>query len=194
MVIFSPQNENAGYLTGKLLIASPGLTDGCFDRTVIYLCEHNADGAMGVVVNHPIANIRLGEILSALSMPAGGAVADVPVYFGGPVESHRGFVLHTDDVVFDDSVVGADGIALTANVGMLKNIAEGQGPRHSFLVLGYSGWAAGQLESEIETGSWITAPATRKLVFDEDNAMKWTKSAASLGVDLSRLSSAVGHA
>jgi putative transcriptional regulator len=194
MVVFAPQNNKDGYLSGQLLIASPALSDGCFDRTVIYVCEHNAEGAMGVIVNHPIANIRLGEILSALSLPTGNSVGDLPVYFGGPVESHRGFVLHSNDVVLDDSVVGTDGITLTASVGMLKGIADGHGPKHGFLVLGYAGWSAGQLESEIETGSWITAPASRDLVFGADNEMKWNLSAASLGVDLSRLSSVVGHA
>jgi putative transcriptional regulator len=149
---------------------------------------------MGVIVNHPIANIRLGEILQALSLPAQGGIGDLPVYFGGPVESHRGFVLHTADKLLEDSVVGVDGITLTANIGMLKGIAEGEGPRKGILILGYAGWAAGQLEAEIETGSWITAPATSGLVFDADNEVKWTGAAASLGVNVANLHSVVGHA
>lgn len=194
MVVRTPSATHSGYLAGQLLIASPGLTDGCFDRSVIYLCEHSAQGAMGVIVNHPIANIRLSEILQALELPNARGVGDLPVYFGGPVESHRGFVLHTDDKLLEDSVVGTDGITLTANVGMLKGMAEGQGPQRGFLVLGYAGWEAGQLEAEIESGSWITAPANRKLVFEAVDDMKWTLSAASLGVDMARLSSSVGHA
>lgn len=194
MVIFAPDNNTSGYLTGQLLIATPALSDGCFDRSVVFLCEHSQNGAMGVMVNHPIANIRLGEILSALSLPSGHGIGDLPVYFGGPVESHRGFVLHTADKLLEDSVLGAEGIALTANIGMLKEIAAGHGPKESFLVLGYAGWGAGQLESEIESGSWITAPATRDLVFHTDNDAKWNLSAASLGVDLARFASVVGHA
>ncbi len=194
MVIHAPHNNGDGYLTGQLLIATPALADGCFDRAVVYLCEHSATGAMGVIINHPIANISLGEILKALSMPTPGDIGNLPVYFGGPVDSHRGFVLHTSDQVLEDSVVGSDGITLTANIGMLKGIAEGHGPMKGFLVLGYAGWAAGQLEAELESGSWITAPATRKLVFDSENDTKWNLSALSLGVDLSRLSTHVGHA
>lgn len=194
MVVFAPQNAGDGYLTGQLLIATPALSDGCFDRSVIYMCEHNENGAMGVIVNHPIANIRLGEILQALSLPAQGGIGDLPVYFGGPVESHRGFVLHSADKLLEDSVIGADGITLTANIGMLKGIAEGEGPRKSFLVLGYAGWSPGQLEAEIESGSWITAPATSALVFDAENDTKWTGAAATLGVNVANLHSVVGHA
>lgn len=194
MIIHPSHHDESGYLTGHLLIATPALSDGCFDRAVIYLCEHGEQGAMGVIVNHPIANIRLGEILEALSMPGKRDVCDLPVYFGGPVESHRGFVLHTTDIVLEDSVVGNEGIALTANIGMLKGIAEGKGPRHGLLVLGYAGWAPGQLEAEIETGSWITAPATRELVFEIDSETQWNRAAASLGVDLARFANVVGHA
>jgi putative transcriptional regulator len=194
MVVYTPSNNEEGYLSGQLLIATPSLSDGCFDRSVIYLCEHNAEGAMGVIINHPVANIRMGEILKALSLQTGGDISNLPVYFGGPVDAHRGFVLHTADQVLEDSVVGSDGITLTANVGMLKGIAEGQGPRQGFLVLGYAGWGAGQLESEIESGSWITAPATRKLVFEADNDLKWSLAAASLGVDIGRFANVVGHA
>lgn len=191
----TPQGDNpAGNLRGQLLIATTGVNDGCFDKSVIYLCEHNAEGAMGVIVNHPIANIRLGEILSALDINAAQGVSDLPVFFGGPVEAHRGFVLHTNDRTAEDSVIGADGITLTAHIGMLKNIAAGDGPRQGFLVLGYAGWGAGQLEAELEAGSWISVPATRKLVFDTENEMKWSVAAATLGVDMHRLSNTVGHA
>lgn len=194
MVIHMPHTPNDGYLAGQLLIATPSLQDGCFDKTVIYLCEHSAAGAMGVIVNHPVANIRLGLILKELELESDDDIGDFPVYFGGPVESHRGFVIHTNDVVLEDSVVSDNGIALTANIAMLKSIAQGKTPKSNFLLLGYAGWSAGQLEAEIESGSWITAPATKELVFDTDNDMKWNLAAASLGVDLNRLSSIVGHA
>lgn len=183
-----------GYLTGRLLVATPGVNDGCFDKSVIYLCEHTPAGAMGVVINRPIANIRLGEILRSLSINTERDVGDLPVYFGGPVESHRGFVLHSSDRMLEDSVLGADGMAVTANVGILRGIAEGNGPRQGILLLGYAGWGEGQLEQELESGHWIIVPATRELVFETENEMKWTLAAASQGVDIMRVSSVVGHA
>ncbi len=195
MAVLDVKDEHGGYLRGHLLVATPALKDGCFDKSVIYVCEHNEHGAMGVVVNRPIANIRLGEILQVLEINSNHEIADLPVYFGGPVEGHRGFVLHTSDVTLPDTVIGVDGVCLTAHVSMLRGMANGTGPRESFLVLGYAGWQAGQLEAELENGSWLTVPATRDLVFHTDDAMKWSLSAASVGVvDLGRLSSVVGHA
>ncbi|MBV8939450.1 MAG: YqgE/AlgH family protein [Alphaproteobacteria bacterium] len=183
-----------GYLTGTLLIATPSLQEGCFSKAVIYICEHSPGGAMGVIINQPIASVRLAEILKELDLVTDRKIGDLPVYFGGPVEGHRGFVVHTADVVLEDTVTNKEGIALTANIAMLRSIAEGHMPQHNFLVLGYAGWAAGQLEAEIEAGGWITAPATRSLVFETNDEEKWMLSAASLGVDLSRLSAEVGHA
>lgn len=194
MAVFATSDLSNGYLRGQVLIATPALNDGCFDKTVIYLCEHNAEGAMGVIINRPIANIRLGEILRALNIVTENDIGDLPVYFGGPVEPQRGFVLHTSDVALDDTVVGTDGISLTAHIAILRGIAEGQGPKEGFLALGYAGWGPGQLEAELENGSWISAPATSKLVFGSDNELKWSLAAAALGVDLGRLSSQVGHA
>ncbi len=187
------------YLSGKLLIATPAIHDGVFDKSVVYLCEHNALGAMGVIVNRAIASIRLGNILQELHTLAGGEVGDLPVHFGGPVESHRGFIVHTADVRLPESVVssegGEDAIAITASLGMLKTIAQGRSPRHALLALGYAGWAAGQLEDEIASGSWITAAATPELIFQLENANKWALAGAAIGVsDMYRLSTIVGHA
>lgn len=184
----------SGYFAGQLLIATPGMEGGCFDKSVVYLCEHSAGGAMGLIVNHPLKHITLGAIFQELGLVAEREVAGRPVYFGGPVEPQRGFIVHTTDLVLQDSVVGEGGIALTANVGMLRGMAAGHLPQYSFLALGYAGWGAGQLEAEMEAGSWISVPATRQLVFETENELKWTLSAASLGVDLSRLSTVVGHA
>lgn len=183
-----------GYLRGQLLIATPALQDGCFDKSVIFLCEHSPEGAMGVVINRPIAHIRLGEILDSLDIKPEHNVDDLPVYFGGPVESHRGFVLHSDDMRLKESVQGPQGICLTAHVNMLKGMAQGRGPNDGFLALGYAGWEPGQLEAELESGNWLTTPATKELVFETPNEHKWSLAAASIGVDLARLSAHVGHA
>lgn len=193
MIVHTIADSSTGYFSGHLLIATPAL-EGCFDRSVIYLCEHNAQGAMGIVVNHPVANIRLSEILKALNINAGRDIGDLPVYFGGPVEAHRGFVLHSNDKLTEDSVVGPDGITLSSNIGLLRAVAEGAGPKQGFLALGYAGWGAGQLEAELEAGSWITVPASRELVFHTDDDLKWSLAGASQGIDMSRVSSVVGHA
>lgn len=189
------RDNPSGYVADRLLVAMPSLQDGCFNRSVIYLCAHSPEGAMGVIVNSLITTVTMDEVLDQLSIPHELKMPDVPVHFGGPVEAHRGFILHSDDVVLDDSLVQGGGIALSANIGMLKRIAEGSGPKHALLSLGYSGWAPGQLEAEIEAGSWIVAPVSREIVFSTDNEMKWALAAASLGIeDVSRLSYTIGHA
>lgn len=188
-------SHGADSLVGQLLIASPALSDSCFDRAVVYLCDHGPHGAMGVIINRPIANLQLGELLESLDIPAEQrGVESLPVYFGGPVDAHRGFILHSTDYITEQSMVSPQGLAVTANVVMLKDMARGNGPNESMLVLGYAGWTAGQLEAELESGSWHTAPATKELVFHTDNEMKWAQTGASLGVDMSRLSFVVGHA
>lgn len=182
-----------GMLTGKLLVATPAIADGCFGKSVIFVCAHNDSGAMGVIVNHAVENVHIEDIFSQLHITM-REKPNLPVHFGGPVEPHRGFILHTSDQVLDDSVVEGDGIALTANIAMLKVIALGAGPQQAILCLGYAGWGAGQLESEIEGGSWIVVPSSRHLVFDADNDLKWHLSASGIGVDITRVSPTVGHA
>ncbi len=194
-IAFNAAIDNpSGYLTDRLLVAMPSVQDGCFNRSVIYICAHNASGAMGVIVNSLIDSISLHEVMEQLEI-AMDIPADMPVHFGGPVDAHRGFVLHSSDVVLDDSLVHASGMALTANVHILRDIAAGKGPEQGALMLGYAGWSPGQLEAEIEAGSWIVAQPDKKIIFETDNELKWSLACASLGIDdSSRLSYTVGHA
>lgn len=183
-----------GYLGGQLLVATPVVQDSCFAKSVIFVCAHNASGAMGVIVNSPMENIAIRDVFEQLEIDIGAAMKDMPVHFGGPVDANRGFVLHTGDYRLEGSVIEHDQLVLTANIEVLRDVAKGGGPLQSILMLGYAGWAPGQLESEIEIGSWIVVPATTELVFQKDNEIKCHLAAASLGVDLSRFSTTVGHA
>jgi putative transcriptional regulator len=186
--------QTTGYLEGQLLIAMPAMQDPRFARTVIFICTHNSDGAMGLVVNKLFGSLTFSELLEQVGIEATGVKNQIRVHFGGPVESGRGFVLHSPDYVKEGTLVVESDIALTASVDILKAIAKGQGPRHSFLALGYAGWGAGQLDSEIRANGWLNAPADQSLVFDDDLDTKWKRAMAKLGVDFSKLSSDVGHA
>jgi putative transcriptional regulator len=181
-------------LSGQLLVAMPQMADPRFARTVVYLCAHSSDGAMGLVVNRLIDSLTFGSLLSQLGVEPEGAPADVPIHFGGPVESSRGFVLHTSDYLQDSSLVIDDEIALTATVDVLKAIAQGTGPRCRVLALGYAGWAPGQLDAEIQANGWLLVPADLELVFGPENDSKWQRAIAKIGIDLSLLSSEAGHA
>jgi putative transcriptional regulator len=181
-------------LTGQLLVAMPQMTDPRFARSVVYLCAHSADGAMGLVVNRLIDSVSFGHLLEQLGVETGSHQSDMPVHFGGPVESSRGFVLHTTDYVQDSSLVIDRDIALTATIDMLKAIASGKGPERCVLALGYAGWAPGQLDAEIQDNGWLLVPSDLELVFGRDNGAKWQRSLAKIGVDLSLLSSEAGHA
>lgn len=183
-----------GYLEGQLLIAMPAMQDPRFARTVIFMCTHNSDGAMGLVVNKLFGSLTFSELLEQVGIEDTGVKNQIRVHFGGPVESGRGFVLHSPDYRKEGTLVVESDIALTASVDILKAIAKGQGPRHSFLALGYAGWGAGQLDSEIRANGWLHAPADQSLVFDDDLDTKWKRAMATLGVDSSKLSSDAGHA
>jgi putative transcriptional regulator len=181
-------------LSGQLLVAMPQMSDPRFARAVVYLCAHSSDGAMGLVVNRLIDSLTFGNLLSQLGVEAEGGPADMPVHFGGPVESSRGFVLHTSDYLQDSTLVIDDEIALTATIDVLRAIARGAGPRHRVLALGYAGWAPGQLDAEIQANGWLLVPADLDLVFGDENDAKWERAIAKLGIDLSLLSSEAGHA
>jgi putative transcriptional regulator len=181
-------------LTGQLLVAMPQMSDPRFARSVVYLCAHSADGAMGLVVNRLIDSISFATLLEQLGVEPNADQSNVPVHFGGPVESSRGFVLHTTDYVQDSTLVIDHEIGLTATIDMLKAIAGGQGPARCVLALGYAGWAPGQLDAEIQDNGWLLVPSDLELVFGPDNGAKWKRSLAKIGVDLSLLSSEAGHA
>jgi putative transcriptional regulator len=190
----STASTTSGYLEGHLLIAMPTMGDPRFERTVIYMCAHSAQGAMGLVVNKLVDHITFAGLLEQLSIETPSVAADVKVHFGGPVETGRGFVLHSGDYRQDSTMVVDEDFALTATVDILRAIAAGQGPRHSLLALGYAGWAPGQLDSEIQANGWLHCAADFGLVFDRDNEAKWTRAIQKVGVDLSFLSTDAGHA
>jgi putative transcriptional regulator len=181
-------------LAGQLLVAMPQMADPRFARSVVYLCAHSADGAMGLVVNRLIDSLTFQNLLEQIGVEQSAAADDMPIHFGGPVESSRGFVLHTADYVQDSTLVIEDDIALTATMDVLKAIARGEGPQRRVLALGYAGWGAGQLDAEIQANGWLLVPADLDLVFDNDNDSKWERAMAKIGIDLSLLSSEAGHA
>lgn len=184
----------SGYLSGQLLIAMPTMQDARFARSIVFMCAHTADGAMGLVINRLLGKLTFPELLEQIGIPTSRPIENVRVHFGGPVESGRGFVLHSADFRTEGTLVVEGGIALTASVDILKAIAEGRGPRHSLLALGYAGWGPGQLESEIQANGWLNVQADDALVFDGDLDTKWERAMSKLGVDSSMLSGAAGHA
>ncbi|HZZ62316.1 MAG TPA: YqgE/AlgH family protein [Roseiarcus sp.] len=189
-------------LEGQFLIAMPSLRGGPFARSVVYLCAHRDDGAMGLIINQRADEIDFSQLLVQLGIVPGErairlprSAEDVRVVRGGPVETGRGFVLHSPDYGSTDSTVKiADDVCLTATVDILRAIAGGTGPSRAVLALGYAGWSSGQLESEILANGWLTCPADSALIFGMDDAQKYDRALAKLGIDLGMLSSDAGHA
>jgi putative transcriptional regulator len=190
----SEDRTKTGYLEGQMLVAMPQMADPRFQRSVIYLCAHSADGAMGLVVNKAIESLTFPDLLRQLSIESGPGTTSIRVHFGGPVETGRGFVLHSDDYMQEATLAIRTGIALTATIDVLKAIAAGQGPRHSLLALGYSGWAPGQLDAEIQANGWLICPPDDDLIFGIDLDEKWPKAVAKIGIDLTKLSTMSGRA
>lgn len=185
--------DKDGYLTGQLLMAMPGLEDSRFERTVIYVCAHSEDGAMGLVINRPCNAIGFPALLEQLDIDVEDA-PELPINSGGPVETGRGFVLHSSDYVQDSTLVVSDTIALTATIDVLTAIASNRGPRASLIALGYAGWGPGQLDDEIQQNGWMTVEADERLVFNTDLKLKWPEAMAKIGVDVSMLSTEAGRA
>jgi putative transcriptional regulator len=191
-----------GYLDGQMLIAMPAMQDERFARSLIYVCAHSSEGAMGIVVNHPAPNINFSDLLVKLDViPASERIqlptrsGGVKVMRGGPVETERGFVLHSADFFIENSTLPIDeGICLTATIDILKAIARGNGPASAILALGYAGWAPGQLETEIQGNGWLHCTADPDLVFGADVVGKYDKALKKIGIDLGMLSSELGHA
>ena len=184
---------NGSNLAGSLLVAMPTMPDERFARTVIYVCVHNPDGAMGLVVNRILDDLTLDGLLRQLDLKPSRYLGD-PIHVGGPVETSRGFVLHSRDYIHDGTLVIDDRFALTATVEVLKAIATGHGPARAVLALGYAGWAAGQLDGEIQANGWLLVPADDELVFGRDNDAKWGRALAKLGIDPALLSAEAGRA
>ena len=190
----SDAEQSDGYLEGQLLIAMPTMGDERFQRTVIFMCAHSAQGAMGLVVNRLADQIDFKDLLDQLRIEVPALIQEIQVHTGGPVESGRGFVLHTTDYFQDSTLQVSDDIGLTATADILKSIATGDGPVHSLLALGYAGWAPGQLDAEIQANGWLHVPADRELVFDRDLDSKWERAVQKVGIDPSFLSMDAGHA
>jgi putative transcriptional regulator len=187
--------DQASSLTGQLLVAMPQMGDPRFARSVIYLCTHSDDGgAMGLVINKRLGMLTLAELFSQLQIQGGELAQQQPVHFGGPVEPGRGFVLHTADYHEEATLPVTGNIAVTATLDIMRAIGKGRGPRQSLFALGYAGWAPGQLDAEIQANGWLSVAADEAILFDPDHDGKWQRALAKLGVDLSALSSAAGHA
>lgn len=181
-------------LTGQLLIAMPAMEDPRFAQSVIYLCAHTEDGAMGLVLNRPLSSPTFEDLLRQLDVSPTPPARRIALCDGGPVDGARGFVLHTADWTGDGSLQVDESVALTASLDVLKAIAAGEGPREGLLALGYASWGAGQLDEEIFANSWLSAPASLDLVFGKDHTTKWRRAFASLRVDPALLSGVAGHA
>lgn len=199
---FHDTKSGRGYLDGQLLIAMPGMQDTRFARTVVYICAHSADGAMGITINKAASEITFKDLLVQLDILPDGPTIKLPdcagrmkVHRGGPVETTRGFVLHSADYFSESSTLPIDDdVCLTATLEILKAIANGRGPENALLALGYAGWAPGQLENEIQANGWLFCPASAEIIFDPDLNAKYDRALATLGVDPARLASDAGHA
>ncbi len=185
----------AGFLGGKLLIASPGIGDPRFDRSVILMCDHSAEHAMGIVLNKQVEGLRLPEVFEQLGVETTDETIDRPVLLGGPVERQRGFVLHTNDFQTADATLAVtDHIGLSSTKDALDAMASSTPPRRSMLALGYAGWGSGQLEDELAANAWLVADANETLVFSDDIDGKWQNALGTLGVTPEHLSGASGTA
>lgn len=188
-------NTEGTDLTGKMLIAMPGMGDPRFARSIVYMCAHSPEAALGLIVNKPTPEVRFPDLLGQLGIATGPGARDIRVHFGGPVEMGRGFVLHSSDFASEGGTLQVDDdVSLTATLDILEAIARGKGPQSSMLALGYAGWGPGQLESEIASNGWLTCPARKDLLFGRANEHKWTAALKSIGVDPLTLSSAAGRA
>jgi len=188
-------NEGESFLEGKLLIAMPGMADERFAQTVIYMCAHSSKGAMGIVINKPIPGLSFAELMKQLQIETKPVVSDLPILYGGPVETGRGFVLHSGDYEGSDSTLPvSEEISLTATLDILRAIAEGRGPKQALFALGYAGWGAGQVETEFQSNGWLHCEADPAIVFATDPSEKWRTALARLGIGPSGLVANTGRA
>jgi putative transcriptional regulator len=197
-----PSDRSCGYLDGQFLLAMPGMADQRFARSVVYICAHSSEGAMGLIINQPARKITFPDLLQQLELLEPEELIRLPdpaekmqVLKGGPVETGRGFVLHSSDFFIDNSTLTIDeAVSLTATVDILCAIARGHGPQQAVLALGYAGWSPGQLEEEIQQNGWLNVPADPSLLFDRDVDSKWGRAIRLLGIDPAMLSGEAGHA
>ncbi len=165
--------ETSDSLAGQLLVASPDLRDPRFVETVIYIVKHDREGSLGLVINRPLAKGPMQDLLKGLGSKVKGAKGEIVLHYGGPVSPTAGFILHTDDVLLDDSIKVKDGLAVTSDVKLLDAMSRGKGPRQALVLMGYAGWAPGQLEAELQAEAWFVVPADKALIFGKDPEKKW---------------------
>jgi len=186
--------QSTSNLSNHFLIAMPQLDDPNFQHTTTYICEHNQDGAMGLIINRPM-NLHINEVLEQMDIEIKDErLANTPVFHGGPVQEERGFVLHHPATLWESTVVISDQLAITTSKDILEQIAEGQGPSQYLITLGYAGWGYGQLEMELAENTWLNGPADLSIIFNEPVENRWNKAAQAIGVDLNLLSGDAGHA
>ncbi len=186
--------KDSPYLTGQFLIAMPTMGDPRFEKTVIYICHHAPEGAMGLIVNKPMQDLKFPDVLQQLSIAASAPCDKIIVHRGGPVAPAQGFVLHSTDFVRKGSLIVNDTVALSATTDILKAMAAGFGPKRSLMALGYSGWGKGQLDSEIKQNAWLNVAADDDLLFSVDSYGKWDRAMAKIGINPQLLSGVAGHA
>ena len=188
------RTTDSPYLTGQLLIAMPGMRDPRFAHSLIYMCAHNEAGAMGLVLNRLMSSISLPDLLSQLGVEQKVPDDAIRIHFGGPVETGRGFVLHSTDYAAGDTLRVDEEVGLTASLDILRAIAGGEGPRRRILALGYAGWGPGQLDAEIQANGWLSVQADGRLLFDDHLDDKWDRAFRKLGIAAGQLSTDAGHA
>lgn len=187
--------EELPFLDGKFLIAMPGVGDPRFDHSVIFMCAHTPEGAMGLMINRPVAGLSFADLMKQLNIKGGNVEHTPEVLFGGPVENGRGFVLHSADYESEDSTMTInEDVGMTATLDVLSHIAGGKGPTQRLLCLGYSGWGPGQLESEIQNNGWLISDADPAIIFDVPVADKWDSAAKAMGINPAMLSAEGGRA
>jgi putative transcriptional regulator len=192
--VVAESKQQQDFLTGKFLVAMSGMQDPRFEDTILYVCGHDATGAMGLVVNKLIDSISFRGLLDQLDIEVDGHIPIVPVHFGGPIEMGRGFVLHTTDYTHESSVKISDNVTLTATIDILRDIARDNGPKSYLLALGYTGWSPGQLEEEMKKNGWLEIAGDLEILFKTPIDLKRSKALTKLGIDPSMLSSVSGHA
>jgi putative transcriptional regulator len=192
----------AASLVGRFLVAAPSMPDERFQKSVVFICKHDTDGALGIIVNNKVDDLPLAQVYKQLGIEVPAAAGDKPVLFGGPVETSRGLVLHSADYKREETLLIEGGMALTASLEILKDMAGGHGPKNAWLALGHSGWAPGQLDQEMQDNAWLVVDADAELVFDGNFEAKWqraldrlgAKSAIGRGFDLASYSHQTGRA
>lgn len=183
------------FLEGKLLIAMPGMADPHFEKSVIFMCAHSADGAMGIMINKPVAGLSFHDLMQKLELAVTSNTPNFPILYGGPVETGRGFVLHSGEYESSDATLPvSEDVSLTATLDILRAMADGRGPQHAIFALGYAGWTAGQIEDEIRRNGWIHCDSDSEILFDSGLEAKWATALRKLGIEASGLSAHAGHA